>query len=264
MVAPRGKGIYARSRFLYPEGDPAAYAYAMGCQFVVFLDNVADWAIHRAHEFGLDSYLYAMPEDWTATEWKRTLYRQLERVRALRMRGLIADPENGWAGAGMDRIAVELGAALASAAQTVPSVGLTSYPSWAHLAEVAAEAAQAGVWGSPQLYGVLEPAPNPVLKARGDRWRKMLPATVPSLAAWSRTPQEQALYLDTFTDESGAIFWHSTSTDGKRILPSIGSESFNVLRDWNPRGGAPGSGPDAGALDVFAARLARPIRMKRG
>lgn len=258
MAAPRGKGIYARSRFLYPNADPAAYARAMGCDFVVFLDNVADAAIHRAHELGLHSYLYALPEDWVPSRWQATLEREYERAVALGMQGIVADPEGGW-GSAHAREATELGAGLASAARGLHSVGITSYPTWRYADEVAAESDRAGVWGSPQLYGILEPASDSELYRRSLRWRQLFSQVVPSLAAWGRDPSDQALYLQTFNDESGAILWQSTNGSGTAIQPAIGSEAFQVLEHWRPMGG-----PERRFLDVLAERVVRPLRLRRG
>jgi hypothetical protein len=267
MGAPTGKGIYARSRFLYPEDSPGVYAAAMECQFVVFLDNVADEAIVDAQRLGLQTYLYAMPADWTPKNWQRTLYTEVDRVQRLGMQGLIADPEGGWRGA--PREAAELGAALASASRMLPSVGITSYPSWGYIETVAAEAARAGVWGSPQLYGIISPASsNKALLARGEKWKGIFQEVTPSLAAWARDSADQAEYLDTFYDERGAILWQSTSLQsGGRILPDIGSQRFEVLRYWNvryPYGRSFIRAGEPSVARVLARRLLRPLDVRRG
>jgi hypothetical protein len=257
MAPPVGKGIYARGRTLYPNGDPAAYARAMECAFCVFLDTTADAYIQRAPELGMKGYLYALPEHWVPGKWPATLAKLIHKVWELDLEGLVADPEFGWVG--HDREAEELGAALREATHVVSSVGITSYPSWGQLDIIASVVQGSSVWGSPQLYGILEPAPNAALNRRGDKWRRVI-ESIPSLGAWARNPAEQAEYLRTFTNERGAILWQSTTGTGGRIIPEIGTESFEVLRRWQPRGAVRST--DDG-LPLWVSRLLRPLRVRR-
>jgi hypothetical protein len=238
--APRGKGIYARNPAFYPGGSPADYAHAMGCTFVAFLTPATkDAELRHAQDLGLGVYLWSYPETWEPDRWVDTLLAQSERVRRLGLDGFIADVEQGWASRIGDEQVGELGKALQHAAQTLPSVGFTSFPSWPHLESVAELAPL--VWGSPQLYGVLEPGNDAELHRRAVRWRSAFKSVIPSLAAWSRTPAEQQSYLGGFRSESGALLWQTPSNDGL-IRPQPGTLGFGVLRDWQPAGGSSGGG----------------------
>lgn len=233
MVAPRGKGIYGRGPSLYPGGDVATYAKALECDFVVLINGrgVEDQA-RRAQQLGLDVLLWSPPDTWHPDNWRATLELQAERVQQLGLAGLVADIEDWpqWA-SHRDEIPI-VGQALAQLARTFLSVGFTSFPSWGGMSELAAVAAPAGVWGSPQLYGVLEPGTPAELKARAARWRAAFPEVSVSLAAWSREPADQASYLAHFSDERGALLWQSTTARGS-IYPLPGTELFEVLRTWN-------------------------------
>ena len=100
--------------------------------------------------------------------------------------------------------------------------------------DVAAIAAPSGLWGSPQLYGVLQPGTPVEVLHRANPWVAAFGENhmTPSLAAWRRTAEEQAIYLEAFRGERGAILWQSPTSSGN-IKPWPGTPDFDVLRDWN-------------------------------
>lgn len=265
MTAPRGKGIYARQPSFYPEEDPGAYAYAMGCQFVALHDAAtSDDQVSRARDLGLTVLLWEGPDSWLPRNWQQTIYSHIERVERLGLDGFIADVERAQVWKGHEREVHELAGTLGSAAQAYRSVGFTSFPSWPWMNDVAAIAAPQGVWGSPQLYGILQPGTPVELLHRATSWHQAFGEVTPSLAAWRRTPEEQADYLEAFRGERGAIFWQAPTNSGK-IQPWPGTPGFDVLRDWNvhqPGLGGRGRTFASVAWDAFThpANLARLLR----
>jgi len=243
MGAPRGKGIYARAPRYYPGGNPGAYAVALRCQFVALHDQAStDDDVRRAADLGLQTFLYSMPDSWLPTNWGATLHRQGERAMKLGIAGFIADVERADQWRNQRRARQVLGQALANAAASLPSVGFTSIPSW-YLDDVAPAAAAAGVWGSPQLYGIVSPVrSHEEFSRRAAPWRRLFGAegVVPSLAAWGRAPigapapetmpPDQAEYMAPFVGERGGIFWQAPSQD--RIRPWPGTAGFSLLRDF--------------------------------
>lgn len=241
MVAPRGKGIYTRRADLYPDSDPAAYAKTMECDFIAFYNLAAtDDQIRRAQQLGLDTFLYNMPGEWEPDNWRETYSHLAERAARLNLDGFIADIESQewWAGgsAHLESERLVVAAALAQAAQAFRSIGFTSYPTWPSTQFVMVLNAS-GVWGSPQLYGILEPGTPAQVRARAKKWRQYFKDVVPSLAGYGRGPQDLSDYLDVFRDERGGIFWQQpTSLDaGGYITPRIGTPSFEIMRSWNVR-----------------------------
>lgn len=229
MMAPHGKGIYARNPDWYPLSDPAGYARSLRCAFVAmhgFAARDADFANARA--LGLKVFVWSGPDSWAPDRWEDTLRKLYGRVVSLRLDGLIANPEHGWQGKPSARRT--LGATLQSVTESVASVGMTSYPAWG-IEEIAETTTD--VWVSPQLYGVRDPGTPDELYQRAAKWRAYFGSVVPSLAAWSRGPFEQEAYLERFTDEQGAILWQAPSNE--EIQPEPGSATFEVLRDWQPR-----------------------------
>lgn len=262
MTAPRGKGIYARQPSFYPDEDPAGYAYALGCQFVVMHDGATgDEQLRRAQGLGLKVLLWEGPDSWLPNNWQRTLYGHVERVQQLGLHGFVADVEraNIWRGH-LNEVHV-LAATLADSARAFASVGFTSFPSWPWMNDVAAVGAPAGLWGSPQLYGVLEPGTPVELLHRGNPWHVAFGQVTPSLAAWNRTPEEQAYYLEAFRGERGAIFWQSPTNAGK-IQPWPGTPGFDVLRNWNVYDPYTAPRPSNFAA-LVASRFLRPTRIAR-
>src|SRR5882672_1725609 len=184
MTAPRGKGLYTRRADLYPDSDPAAYAHAMECDFIAFYHlGATDDQIRRAQQLGFKGVLlYGMPGEWAPDTWRETYAHQADRVARLNLDGFIADVEDGgWLESGMSSEQLVLAASLAQAGQAFRSVGFLSYPSWPiHVTGPIMNAS--GVWGSPQLYGILEPASSfAVLKARAKNWRTAFNEMIPSL-----------------------------------------------------------------------------------
>ena len=227
MAVPRGKGIYARDPDFYPGSDPGAYAQQMECDFICLHHFASsDAHIERARDRGLQVWLWSGPESWSADNWEPTLRALSGRAAFMGLSGFVADPESGWQGRQAERI--RLGKSLQAATQ-ITSVGVTSYPSW-YIQDVAEHAPS--VWGSPQLYGIVSPGTPQELRARGMRWAKLMP-TIPSLAAWSRSPVEQESYLQAFSDAPGAILWQAPSHSGN-IQPQPGTPGFTVLRQWQP------------------------------
>lgn len=248
MRAPAGKAIYARRPDWYPDGNPAGYAKALGCNFIA-LHHFASQQVHldQAAALGLPVFLWSHPDSWTPDSWLQTLESMAARVYDHNLAGFIADPEYGWQGRSRQHFADYM----ASAAASLPSVGLTSYPSW-YIREFEAAAA-AGMWGSPQLYGIIDPGSPVELHQRADRWRRIFGSKqlLPSLAAWVRTPigtgataeglvapTDQASYLAAFRRERGALLWQTATSQGAdgRIRPWPGTEGFEILRRWQPGG----------------------------
>lgn len=258
MVAPRGKGLYGRGPSLYPGDDPASYAKALECDFIVLINGAGvEEHAKRAQGLGLDVLLWSPPETWHPDNWRATLELQAERVQQLGLAGLVADIEDWPAWAPHRDEIPAVAQALAQLARTFLSVGFTSFPSWGGLTELAQIAAPAGVWGSPQLYGVLEPGTPAELKARARRWREAFPEVAVSLAAWNRSPADQAEYLAHFTDERAALLWQSTTARGS-ISPLPGSELFEVLRIWNVNA-RPGEAAAGAFLSVVMQSAMRPF-----
>lgn len=231
MTPPRGKGIYTREPGLYPGSDPVAYARALRCDFVVLLNGAGvEQLARRAKQLGLGVWLYSLPETWARDNWPATFSAILERVVRLGLDGFVADVENDdWIGR-RDEIQA-LAESLDYASRHRVSVGLTSYPSWAPFEQVAEVAPL--VWGSPQVYGIMEPGSVDELKRRAAPWRYVFADVVLSLAAYGRTAAEQSPYLAGFTDEPAAIFWQSRSSgDPPHILPMPTEPLFTVLRDF--------------------------------
>ena len=270
MAAPTGKAIYARNPAWYPEGNPAKYAAQLGCDFIALHHSASrDEHLRQAADVGLPVYLWSHPDSWTPSSWPQTLDAMSERVDQNRLRGFIADPEYGWQGHSRRPLADRL----ASAAQSLPSVGITSYPSW-YIRDFS-QAAAAGLWGSPQLYGIIDPGYLEELRGRADPWRKIFGNDlVPSLAAWVRTPlgngitpdgdaaqpPDQRSYLRGFTQERGALLWQTaTSSDlGGRIRPWPGSEGFEILRQWQPEGALPQA-----LVATFMRKVVSPFPWRR-
>lgn len=264
MTAPRGKGIYARQQSFYPNDDPAAYALAMGCQFVALHDGgTSDDNIRRGLDLGLSVFLWGGPDSWLPSNWQQTLYGHIERVEQFGLEGFIADVERATVWRGNEGEVHELAATLGSAAQAYRSVGFTSFPSWPWMQDVAAIAAPAGVWGSPQLYGILDPGTPVELLNRGARWVQAFGPNgmTPSLAAWRRTPEDQAEYLEAFRGERGAIFWQAPTRSGQ-IQPWPGTPGFEVLRDWNVHGLRRTQRPQS-FVALVGDRIMHPTRISR-
>lgn len=233
-MTPTGKAIYARRPGWYPQGNPALYAKWLGCSFIA-LNHFAsrDEHIQQAHDLELPVYLWSHPASWTPDNWSITLDEMAERVYVHGLRGFIADPETDWQDADRGPLADQLGVA----ARSLPSVGITSYPSW--YIQDFAHVADSGLWASPQLYGIISPESPQELHRRAERWRTLFGSNVvPSLAAWRRSPEEQQSYLDHFKSERGAILWQTATAMGSdgRIQPAPGTAGFEVLRNWQPNG----------------------------
>lgn len=258
MSAPRGKGIYARDPDYYPDRDPSQYAYNMGCQFVALHDSASsDDDLRRAQALGLKVYLWEGPDSWLPENWQETLYSHSERVARFDLEGFIADVERQNVWRNHEAEIFELAGTLGSAASAYRSVGFTSFPSWKWTDDVAAIAGPK-LWGSPQLYGILEPASPARLLERGAKWHEIFTEVLPSLAAWRRTPAEQAEYLEAFRNERGGIFWQAP-THGGQIQPWPGTAGFDVLRDWNVN--IPIS--QKTFISVLGERILHPTRLRR-
>lgn len=247
--APVGKGLYARDNDWYPSRSPAQYAKALGCDFIALLNHdTPDHQLREAQQLGLDVYLYQLPGWWTPDRWRRTLGELSDRAARFGLRGFIADPETAplWhAGRGeVEPFAY----ALRDAAARLPSVGVTSFPSWPYMKTLATIGAPSGLWGSPQLYGVHTPCnPEEVCRQRGVGWERAfgMPLVASVAAArgrgrivaattgklWGRDPAQQAYYQSVFAGARAAIFWAGQVADG-RIQPEIGSPGFEVMRRW--------------------------------
>jgi len=262
MVAPRGKGIYARDPGYYPDGDPCQYAKDLGCQFVALHDAASsDDLFKHGMDLGLEVFIWQGPAAWLPNSWERTLDSHARRANALGLPGMICDVEHAKSWRGHDAELGKLIDGIANAAATFFSVGFTSFPTWPWMRDVAAAGAPLGLWGSPQLYGVLEPAAGDMLVKRADRWKDAFgPHQVtPSLAAWSRTPEEQADYLQWFRDERGGILWQSVTHSGA-ILPRVGTPGWDALKDWNVD--YPGFRART-FFHVVAERITHPTRLRR-
>jgi hypothetical protein len=237
MAAPTGKGIYAMGPQLYPDGDPAGYAKRLGCRFVALINGygVQTHAV-RAKDLGLQTYLWSPPETWHPDNWADTFSLQMERVESLGLAGLIADVEDAPMWLGQHDDVQALGEALKYASKNY-SIGFTSFPGWPYVDDLA-KIFGGSVWCSPQLYGVRDPGTPQVVAARGKSWKSAFGAAryVPSIAAWNRSAQAQATYLQAFSDAFAAIMWLSPAT------PVIDSPLYNVLKSWQPPRGKPFDG----------------------
>ncbi len=267
-MVPSGKAIYARRPDWYPRGNPALYAKQLGCKFIALHHFASgDEHLSQAHDLGLDVFLWSHPDSWSPDRWPATLESMAERVYARGLRGFIADPEGGWRGADRGPLADRL----TTAAASLPSVGITSYPSW-YIGDFM-QAAAAGAWGSPQLYGIISPGSLSELHRRAERWRRIFAnRIVPSLAAWVRTPigpgytvqgeqsqpvypADQQSYLSGFDSERGAILWQTSTSLGPQgqIKPWPGTTGFEILRRWQPAGGLPSA-----LVARFLRKVVRP------
>ncbi len=274
MAAPTGKGIYARDDAKYPGGDPAGYALAMDCQWVAFHHFATpDEHLQRAQAMGLKVYLYSTPDSWLPDTYYETLVTQAIRVEELGLEGFIADPERADAWSRYTREIPTLANLLGQAAARLPSVGVTSFPTWPWFRDLAEVGAPEGLWGSPQLYGVLEPADPVTLWQRGQPWREAFGARqyVPSLAGWSfgcskvvssgpvpdgacrRSLYDQEEYLEAFHAERGAIFWTAS-------IYKPGDPRFELLREWNV---ASPHGKATALWRRFWASVFRPVHLPR-
>jgi hypothetical protein len=188
-VPPSGLGLYSRNR---PDAQ-GAWAFRV-------------W--HNARDWG-----FMGVEQSTPDAWARELPRAVERARQYGQRGIVVDPENGWADVGADEWRA-FGLALREVAREF-RVGVTSFPQVPRI-EALFEAAGASVWGSPQLYFA------PEVNARGwDRWRAMcgnrlIPSvkgyvqgrhTTPALAAWFGSESGYREYVDSLPTAAGCIVW---------------------------------------------------------
>ena len=145
MTLPSGFGVYVRDvPILAPEG--AAWGHA--CINARRRDRMELAAAMRAQSGEL--WTYSTPEQWTPSGWRAELELVKRAAREMGARGIIANPEAGWAG--QARAAGELGAALAATAAEGLGVTVTSFPAWGPLAQLVA-AAGPSVAGQVQIYG---------------------------------------------------------------------------------------------------------------
>lgn len=145
MTLPSGFGVYVRDvPLLAPEGAAWGHAAINARR----RDRMELAAAMRAQSGELWSY--TTPEQWTPAGWRAELELVKRAAREMGARGIIANPEPGWAG--QERAARELGAALAATAAEGLGVCVTSFPAWGPLAELVGAAGPA-VSGQVQIYG---------------------------------------------------------------------------------------------------------------
>jgi len=208
-VPPFGLGYYAREAI---EPRPAWRFVAVNAWRSDARELVA-----QARERGAAAWLYGTPEHFRPDTFRDGLAR-LERLAGELegVTGVIADPEGEWPELSSSRraeLAAELGAGLGALARST-RVGVTSYPSWPGLEELA-RAAGRGVWGSPQIYG--RTANDAETFARWfDMWRAHFGARcIPSIAGWASSPglanaEGFRAYLARLPRAAGAIAWDAT------------------------------------------------------
>lgn len=252
------KGIFERGPQFYSRvaGGSIGFATSLRCDSIILHKQwYSAEKLERALAAGLKVWVWSGPDSFYPSNFEATI----EALRAIcnsdhRINGYIAnvervvapsghDPQDDWGSATPAHVA-RLGAMLHEDSLRF-SVGLSSIPAWPHMRTIARMAPH--VWGSPQLYGVISPAPPAVLLQRGRPWERAFgQGYVPELAAWSRTAPEQRAYLEGMSSISHCIFWHAE-------LPT--NDTFAAIRDFQPRGTRSGGGGVGGGVGGVLAAL---------
>jgi hypothetical protein len=252
-MEPKGKGLYLREG-----GIERTIEYAKRAKVTWVAYDPTTSAARPAHDVaalraaGFPVWLYATPEDWKPSAWRRTLQRLERLARETGAQGLIADPErvSWWEAAGGAEALHELGVALGQVRSRGLDVGITSIALWpeAWLRALASS----GAWGSPQLYH--DPAdPEHRLHGPGpasglSRWRSAgFTRIYPSVAWYWRDGYEQRRYQAQFLERYQAtVAWMASP---KRFT----DPAFIAFRDWEPTFGARAAAFGGGVLLGLAA-----------
>lgn len=236
------KGFYERQPGFYNspsdvEGGYVGFSIAMRCDSVVFLRELySPEKVRRALAAGLRVWFYGGPGDWRPSNYRATRDEIMRYVASdSRIEGYIAnveemvaprgvDPLNDWGSA--PRSTVEDMALMLKGDSASHSVGFASYPSFPHFRTIARMAPD--VWGSPELYGIINPGTAQQLKARGVPWRASFAGYCPSLAAWGRDAAALTSYLNAMSEFPNVLFWHAEGA----TVPT--GRVFSLLRDFVP------------------------------
>lgn len=224
---PIGLGMFMRASFV--DGP---------WSWVAILGSASNYAHEAgaARAAGKQVWLYAMPASFKPDTWRDGLAMLLARAQEVGAEGIIVDPETDWPNmpspARVDQ-AQAFGAALRDAAE-VTRVGITSYPAFGPLFQIASAAGDA-CFGVPQLYGQPGAFTQSEIDAQWSRWRQAFGMRlIPAFAAWQPTDHPElgdagvyAAYLDRLPRAGGAIGW----TAGP-----IPVNQMNAIARWSPGG----------------------------
>ena len=243
MLLPR-KTFFERMPSAYAPGTSIDFGRAIGADSLI-LNVGLTGALERAElatRAGWSIWWWAGPDAWKPDAWRETRSRMLERIAGGHGFGYVVDAETAREWSGRTPEVYALASALDADTRAGLSVGFTSFPSWPYWREIAHRAR--GVWGCPQLYGIVTPGTPAELLERGAPWaREFGGGYVPALAAWGRDERAQRAYLAGMRTPAG-IFWHG--------LPAPRGGVLAALRDWTPEGTAgpfpPAPPPPAGPL----------------
>lgn len=158
-LIPSGKGVYLRDDLARkrpgekPGGRALDWCKAAGMRWA---------AINVAHERtcevlaanGIECWAFALPDDYRPGRWPAALDRSRAMVRHHGARGILADPEMGWASSSPYERA-SLASALRAELAAGTGVGVTTHDglrAFGQRMAVRYGLAQAGAWASPQVY----------------------------------------------------------------------------------------------------------------
>ena len=226
-VLPR-KTFYERQPSGYERwGSVFGFAAAMGAESLLLNCALTGHEQRGAQAVaaGLPIWWWAGPDKWLPETWRQTRDRCVQLVAAGMGFGYIANAERAPQWRGKTRELAEFVTVLDNDSRAGLSVGLSSFPTWPYWRNVAHGARL--VWGSPQLYGIVDPGTPAELLARGAPWAQEFGGGyAPSLAAWARSDDEQAAYLAGMRSVPAGLFWHGLPAP----RPSIAAQ----LRAWEP------------------------------
>jgi len=219
---PRGHGVYARSQdvawlsrfdFVVLNGIRANVGTDTSAS-AVRQDSVA--AARALVAMGKPVWFYAFPSWWMPEGDDAARVRVMESlIDATGAQGAVADPENGWPGAGSARVQA-LSDAIRASVDRGYKWGITSF---AELYPRAAPLASSGAWFAPQIYR--KNSDNVRLYAE---WQNLFGAsrTIPSVALWYvhltgeppdfPTMADYTSYLAALPAATGSIGWTTDQT----------------------------------------------------
>lgn len=213
-----GTYIYCWAPRLYPGRDIVKYAMGLGVTGVVLLEGATPGPVVAEAVETFDSiYFWRFPGAFLPHNAAETTREMAEKCISVGADGIIVDPENApdW------RRGVSALPGFAEAlddARKVIDVGLTSFPYWPYVRELAPHVN----FGSPQLYG-RDGTTNPdIFKRWRRKWDASMRDVVPSL--WpqkNRGPQAQRKYLSIFKGERTNIIFQSP-------VPKPGTVDYNI------------------------------------
>ena len=216
-----GTYIYCWGPRLYPGRDIVKYAKGLGVVGVV-LHSSTPAAIVAEAVLELESvYFWSFPGAFLPHNAAETTREMVEQCVSFGADGIIVDPENApeWVDS---REAIEGFSEVLDEARTKVDVGLTSFPYWPFVEQLAPHVN----FGSPQLYG-RSGTTNPQVFANWRRkWDASMREVIPSI--WpqkNRDANAQRKYLSIFKDERTNIIFQSP-------VPKVGTASFGIQKEF--------------------------------